>query len=181
MWDFFVIFDLYSSEMPKFISYILISLIFLSCNKSENFSIEKVDYRSNTKMRAIFSFPDTVKVGELNLAILTFENSTFDTIIPPRIIDSLKFRWLIFSEFEPINIFDKDFESNSIDSKIFKDSVILDNNQIYIGYEFDNIGIFEIGGLVCDKLIYDYRLIKKDSLQIFNSSGLVSKRVVVIK
>ena len=103
VWDFFVIFDLYSSEMPKFISYILISLIFLSCNKSKNFSIEKVDYRSNTMITAFCRFPDTVKVGETNVASYIFFNSTFDTIIEPRVKESVKYRFILFSEYFPEN------------------------------------------------------------------------------
>ena len=156
------------------IVYLLIISVFIGCKK-ENVSDRKIDYKSNSKIESVFSFPDTVKVGEMNLAILTFYNSTFDTIVELRKRDSLKFRYMFFSEFQPINILSNDTV------KVYKKSILLDDRDIYIGYEFDKIGIYEIGGLVSDELIYDYRFIRNDSIQYYKSQSLVSKYVVVIK
>ncbi len=153
----------------------------MNCRENKGESKSKIDYRKNSKLNAYFSFPDTVKVGERNLAIVTFYNPTFDSIVQPRIKDSLKYRYIIFSEFEPVNFLSEDFESKNIDTKNFKDSIYLDDREIYIAYEFKEIGVYEIGGLVRDQLIYDYRVIKPDSMQFYTSFGLISRRVVVVK
>lgn len=159
----------------KKILFLMICIALLNCN-NKNTSINKNEYKSNSKIESVFSFPDTVKVGEMNLAILTFYNPTFDTIVLPTNDDKKKFRYLLFSEFESINFFDEKFYSNN---KVFKDSVLLYDREIYIGYEFDKIGIYEIGGLVKDHLIYDYSYIKSDSMQLYKAYSLITKTVVV--
>lgn len=80
------------------IVYLLIISVLLGCKK-ENVWDRKIDYKSKSKIESVFSFPDTVKVGEMNLVILPFYISTFDTIVEPRIRDSLKFRYMFFLSF----------------------------------------------------------------------------------
>lgn len=164
----------------KYFIVIILNILFISCTKNKNESEDKKDYRKNSELHAYFSFPDTVKIRERNLAIVKFYNPTFDSIVEPRIKDSLKYRYIIFSEFEPVNFLSEHFESKNIDTKKFKDSVYLDDREIYIAYEFNEVGVYEIGGLVRDQLIYDYRFIKPDSMQFYTSFGLISRRVVVI-
>ncbi|WKW46210.1 hypothetical protein P3875_10540 [Myroides sp. JBRI-B21084] len=148
----------------------------MSCNSERSSHSNEIDYKENSIINANFKFPDTVKLGEKNLAIITFSNPTFDTIVLPTKGDTKKFRYLLFSEFDKVNIFDNEYNTGN---RVFKDSVLLYDREIYIGYEFGQIGIYEIGGLVKDYLIYDYSYIKPDSMQLYKGYSLITKTVVV--
>lgn len=117
----------------------------ISCDKRINETTDKVNYRDNSKIESLFEFPDTVKIGEKNIAKLTFYNRTFDTIIEPRIKGYVQFRFLLFSEYYPEN-------ENQSNSRIYADSILLDTNSLKISYQFDEIGNFFIGGLIRDEL-----------------------------
>lgn len=153
-----------------------VALLILSCNPKQSTSSSKIDYQENNIIKANFNFPDTVKLGEKNLAIITFLNPTFDTIVLPITNDPKKFRYLLFSEFEKEKIFNNEYNTKN---RVFKDSVLLYDREIYIGYEFNQIGVYEIGGLVEDYLIYDYSFVKPDSMQLYKGYSLITKTVVV--
>ncbi|WP_177763353.1 hypothetical protein [Flavobacterium sp. I3-2] len=159
--------------MSKFISYFLISLLLISCNKKKDYN-KLTDYRSNSKISAFCKFPDTVKVGETNVANYIFLNSTFDTIIEPRVKESVKYRYILFSEYFPENL-------NNFNERIYADSILLDKNSLNLSYEFDEEGTFFIGGLILDELYYDYRYLKSDSLIKYVAYKVVSKKVIVVK
>lgn len=159
--------------MSKFISCILISLLLISCNEKKDYN-KLADYRLNTMITAFCKFPDTVKVGETNVASYIFLNSTFDTIIEPRVKDSVKYRFILFSEYFPENL-------NNFNERIYADSILLDKNSLNLSYEFDEEGTFFIGGLIRDELYYDYRYLKSDSLIKYATHKVVSKKVIVIK
>lgn len=153
-------------------------MLLLSCNPERSNNSSKIDYQENNIIKANFNFPDTVKLGEKNLAIITFSNPTFDTIVLPTKEDTKKFRYLLFSEFEKVNVFDNEYNTKN---RVFKDSILLYDREIYIGYEFDKIGVYEIGGLVKDYLIYDYSYVKPDSMQLYRGYSLITKTVVVTR
>ena len=150
-----------------------ISLFFISCKKDIK-SYKQLDYREKSNIDAFFEFPDTVKVGEKNIANISFYNRTFDTIIEPRIKGYVQFRFFLFSEFYPENI-----KINK--QRVFSDSILLDSNEIKISYKFDDIGTYRIGGLVRDELFYDYRFIRRDSFMLFKAAKIITKQVVVIE
>lgn len=164
--------------MIKIFFFLCGGIILSSCNQESSSNSTKIDYQENNIINANFSFPDTVKVGERNLAIITFSNPTFDTIVLPTKDDKERFRYLLFSEFDKLNVLGSEYNSKK---RVFKDSVLLYDREIYVGYEFDQIGIYEIGGLVKDYLIYDYSHIKPDSMQLYRGYSLVTKTVVVTK
>ena len=150
-----------------------ISLFFISWKKDIK-SYKQLDYRKKSNIDAFFEFPVIVKVGEKNIANISFYNRTFDTIIEPRIKGYVQFRFFLFSEFYPENI-----KINK--QRVFSDSMLLDSNEIKISYKFDDIGTYRIGGLVRDELFYDYRFIRRDSFMLFKSAKIITKQVVVIE
>jgi len=157
-------------DKTKIVYLIIILFIILGCSNEKK--TESRDKHELSTLTAHFDFPREVYTNRKYKGKITFSNTTFDTIVEPR-IDTIKFRYIIYKPFQ-IAKSDEKF------TPIFKDSVLLDNNTVDIELEFDEPGVYNIGGFARDVLMIGYYTGNvRDSVRLRENTVTMIKKIIV--
>ena len=157
-------------DKTKIVYLIIILFIILGCSNDKK--KESGDKQELSTLTAQFDFPTEIYTNRKYKGKITFFNTTFDTIVEPR-IDTIKFRYIIYKPFQIS-------KSNEKFTPIFKDSVLLDNNTVDIELEFDKPGIYNIGGLARDVLMIGFYTGKvRDSVRLRENTVTLIKKIYV--
>ncbi|WP_156424178.1 hypothetical protein [Myroides odoratus] len=124
-------------------------------------------------------FPDTLKVNQAYQAIFKFD-SPFDTIVAPMVSDSIKFRTIKLSYYEPIKIKTEILKEDIV----LKDSVYIPNKLFTLGnIRFKEKGKYLFLVLIEDEIMYTYynKHGKRDSVHLDRIFEEIKKEVVVME
>lgn len=152
------------------IPFILIVVFFLGC-KNDTKSNSDIKKKGNTLSSEI-DFPLTVYTHKKYKGKIKFYNAMFDTIVVPR-SDTTNFRFITYRPFKP-------YKNDDDLMLVYQDSVLLDNNTFDIELEFDEPGIYTIGGLAKDGLMMGYYTNGiRDSVRIIEHELVLFQKVIV--
>ena len=152
---------------------ILVIAIIIGCKNenSTNNSISGKEYSKNT-LNYELDFPETVYTHKKYKGTIRFYNTMLDTIARPR-RDTTNFRFLIYKPFKPYKDGDKF-------APVYKDSVLLDENIVDIELEFDEAGIYNIGGFARDAIRMNYYSNGlRDSARFIEHEIILFQKVIV--
>ncbi|QQU04950.1 hypothetical protein [Myroides odoratus] len=171
----------------KVIGLFLIVILLLSCKKKEKQPeeykgiqlTESLSESLSGNITYTLNLPDTLKVNELYDAIFKFD-SPFDTIVDPMVSDSIKFRTIKFSYYQPLKIGNKIMENDIV----LKDSVYIPNKEFILGnVKFKEKGKFLFLVSIEDQIMYNFynNQGKRDSIHFDRIFEEIKKEVVVIE
>ncbi len=171
----------------RVISLFVIMIFFLSCEKKKGQSeehkgiqlTESLSESLSGNITYILDLPDTLRVNELYDAIFNFD-SPFDTIVDPMVSDSIQYRTIKFSYYQPLKLGNKILESDIV----LKDSVYIPNKEFILGnIKFDEKGKYLFLVSIEDQIMYNFYNDKgkRDSIHFDRIFEEIKKEVVVIE
>jgi len=170
----------------KSIGIFLLVILLYSCQKKKNqheeykgiHLTESISESLSGNITYTLDLPDTLRVNELYDAVFKF-NSPFDAIIEP-MVDTINFRSIKFSYYQPIKLGNKILERDIV----LKDSVYIPNKLFILGnVKFEEKGKYLFLVSIEDKIMYNYYNShgKRDSVHFDRIFEEIKKVVVVIE